>query len=418
LEPNILEKNIKNNGFFMKTYGRHEMTRNLRRNTQTTEMKMPDEGYPPSGKQNDKSENTSQTTINSEKTSMKKHITGDYMINSENMSNEKSYIVRKAKKNNYSIISNFPVRNKDLSWKAKGLLWYLLQLPDDFKIYRSHLENQSTDGRDSTYSAMTELKIKGYLVHETIREKGRILEHAWIVHEDPILLNNIDDKKPETENPVVAHVHCEPQTDFPEYGKPAATKDLILPIIKTTNPTLPKPKPSDGLVGGPPKEEIKIYPCVENLQIKQRDKIRLCKQFSQSLVEKAVAYCLADNFKPLKSLDASIFYFCKNPDHMTVSKGDLEKEKQKHKDAEKEKTLYRKKISEKISDFFRKKFPYQKDNPCWFNPVRYFSEYLEICSDRESHKIFYSNSSFSAMLLHYLRKFNYPIPGEIIQELC
>lgn len=127
------------------------------------------------------------------------------MTYDENIASEKNTIIRKAKKNNFSIISNIPVRDEELSWKAKGILWYLLQLPDDWKINQKHLEKQSTDGKDSLASGMKELQEKGYIVHEIIREKGKIKSHMWIVHEQPILKNDIDCKKPEPENPVLVN---------------------------------------------------------------------------------------------------------------------------------------------------------------------------------------------------------------------
>lgn len=330
------------------------------------------------------------------------------MTEDKNLSTEKSYIVRKAKKNNYSVISNFPVRDKQLSWKAKGILWYLLQLPDDWKIYRSHIENQATDGRDSLSSGMLELQKNGYLVREKIREKGKIVEHVWIVYEEPISLNNIDNKEPQTENPVMVHKPCEPQTGKPSSGKPAATKDLVLPITKKT--TNHHRTNNEGLVGGSPKKEIKIFACLENVSIKQKDKERLSTQFSESMVKRSVEYCTSPNFKPQKSLDASIFYFCKNPDYMTPNKEEILRQKQAEYDKQLEVQRKRKEIAEKIAFQINKKVPPDTSNPNWFWVTQSKDQYLEIFNGREECKIYYSDNTFKEKTLHYLTKFNYPIP--------
>lgn len=131
--------------------------------------------------------------------------------------NETVTIVRKAKKSKYSIISNTLLQDVNLSWKAKGILCYLLHLPDDWKINLIHLQKQATDGRESLKSGFKELKEKGYVEHQTIREKGKILSHIWIVHEEPILKNDRDDKEPEAGKPSSGFTTC---------GKSATTNNL------------------------------------------------------------------------------------------------------------------------------------------------------------------------------------------------
>ncbi|TKI88055.1 DNA-binding protein, partial [Bacillus wiedmannii] len=45
-------------------------------------------------------------------------------------------IFRVKKDNNYSVINNTGLKDKRLSWKAKGILAYILTLPDDWVFYR------------------------------------------------------------------------------------------------------------------------------------------------------------------------------------------------------------------------------------------------------------------------------------------
>ena len=95
-------------------------------------------------------------------------------------------IFRNQDRKSYTKICNDVLRNKSLSLKARGLLCYLLSLPDEWNVNLAHLETISDkDGRISVVSAMRELKLGGYLVRTLERENGVIVRHVWTVFEDP-----------------------------------------------------------------------------------------------------------------------------------------------------------------------------------------------------------------------------------------
>lgn len=71
-------------------------------------------------------------------------------------------IKRKRSGDNFTIISNDFLRDENLSLKAKGLLSYIMSLPDDWKIYFEELTDHSTDGERSTRAAWKELETQGY----------------------------------------------------------------------------------------------------------------------------------------------------------------------------------------------------------------------------------------------------------------
>ena len=81
-------------------------------------------------------------------------------------------IYRVNKSVNYSVIDNRFLHDPRLSWKAKGLLGYLLSKPNDWKIYESDLVNHARDGKDAVRSALGELKKYGYLNWQQKRVKG------------------------------------------------------------------------------------------------------------------------------------------------------------------------------------------------------------------------------------------------------
>ena len=95
--------------------------------------------------------------------------------------------VNKDKDNPYVIINKQFLEDSKLSWKAKGLLSYLLSLPDDWQIYESELVKHSKDGRDSTKSAIKELIDNGYIERERKRdEKGMLKHYEYSVYERSI----------------------------------------------------------------------------------------------------------------------------------------------------------------------------------------------------------------------------------------
>ena len=87
----------------------------------------------------------------------------------------------------YSIITNVPFSDPNLSFKAKGVLIYLLTKKENWIIHVQDLMNNSTNGRDSVYSALRELREFGYAELKTKRKDGRIIRKYWSVTDRPTL---------------------------------------------------------------------------------------------------------------------------------------------------------------------------------------------------------------------------------------
>jgi uncharacterized phage protein (TIGR02220 family) len=95
-------------------------------------------------------------------------------------------IYRIKKDKNYSVISNIPIQDKNLTWGAKGLLTYLLHLPDDWKINIQDLKNRSINGRDGTRRLLNELIEKKYIIKEKARAgDGKFSGFDYTVYEQP-----------------------------------------------------------------------------------------------------------------------------------------------------------------------------------------------------------------------------------------
>lgn len=102
----------------------------------------------------------------------------------------KRTIIRKAKNkdNPYVMIAKTAVQDDGLSWKATGLLSYILSLPDDWQIYLTELTKHKRDGKQSTRSALKELIDRGYIAKCVKRDsKGKFLRFEYTVHEVPNL---------------------------------------------------------------------------------------------------------------------------------------------------------------------------------------------------------------------------------------
>lgn len=98
------------------------------------------------------------------------------------------YIVRRKAKVNFTIISNELCVDARLSWKALGLLIYLLHLPPDFKLHLYNLAKlrPGLNGRDSTRSGLKELEGLGYVTISRERnEQGRYARTVWYVTDEP-----------------------------------------------------------------------------------------------------------------------------------------------------------------------------------------------------------------------------------------
>lgn len=64
---------------------------------------------------------------------------------------------------NFTQVSNVPLYDKKLSWKAKGLYAYLYSKPDGWEFSGDRITKDSSDGRKATYAALKELEDANYL---------------------------------------------------------------------------------------------------------------------------------------------------------------------------------------------------------------------------------------------------------------
>ncbi len=118
-----------------------------------------------------------------------------------------STIRRVKRKTPFVQIDKRALQDKSLSWKAKGLLAYLLSLPDNWRVYVDELKNHSTDGRESTRTAVNQLMKSGYLKRsQLINDKGQFEGYDYAIFEEPMTDEQFSD-------------YVEPENGFPDNGK-------------------------------------------------------------------------------------------------------------------------------------------------------------------------------------------------------
>lgn len=156
-------------------------------------------------------------------------------------------IIRVQKNSNYSVISNVHLQDETLSWKAKGILSYLLSKPDNWQVYIAHLKNQSTDGRDATASGIRELINAGYISRDYTRnEVGQMTGRSYVVYESSFEQKAVNKgDNPKTENPLLGN----PTLDNPTL----LNTDVKQTLKKTTTDVQPPPEMVDPVDHGQEK---------------------------------------------------------------------------------------------------------------------------------------------------------------------
>lgn len=106
------------------------------------------------------------------------------------------------KTKNYTVMSNYHLRDKNLSLKAKGLLSFMLSLPEDWDYSLNGLCAVCKEQERAIKSTLKELKEYGYLVIEKVRGDKGYFEYNYLIYEQPIELEKNKDN-PEVQNPPV-----------------------------------------------------------------------------------------------------------------------------------------------------------------------------------------------------------------------
>lgn len=116
-------------------------------------------------------------------------------------------VIRVEKSKDYSIISNTPLQDKNLSLKAKGLLALVFTLPNNWEYSVNGICKIVKEGRDAVLTAFKELEQNGYLKREKQRTSdGKFSSVVYVFYEFPQNLipqsENSTSENSTSENPI------------------------------------------------------------------------------------------------------------------------------------------------------------------------------------------------------------------------
>jgi len=117
----------------------------------------------------------------------------------------------------FTVLDNNVLRDPALSFRARGVLSYILSLPDGAQIDSATLSGRGVEGRDAIRTALAELASVGYLHRQRTQDAGGLWRTVSLVYDRPV-------KKPEENS---AH----DETPTPE--KPTSDNQALIEILKT-----------------------------------------------------------------------------------------------------------------------------------------------------------------------------------------
>ena len=161
-------------------------------------------------------------------------------------------VFRIEKTRDYTVMSNYHLRDRSLSLKAKGLLSLMLSLPEDWDYTMKGLARICKDGIDSISGGIREMEAHGYLVWARVRnENGQLGSIEYTILEQP--KESAQTPAPVREKPIRENpIQVKPMLDAPIQENPAQlnTKEQNkeLSIMQESSP-IPSSPPT-------PREQI------------------------------------------------------------------------------------------------------------------------------------------------------------------
>ena len=168
-------------------------------------------------------------------------------------------VYRVQRTRDYTVMSNYHLKDKNLTLKSKGLLSMILSLPDEWNYTTRGLAAICKEGVDAIGSALKELETAGYIVRHQIRgANGRITDTEYIIYEQPRPREDSTPSpdSPDTENPdMVQPDMVTPDAEAPYLERPAElnTKESNIQKSITHGSSTDSIPFREDAAGGPPE---------------------------------------------------------------------------------------------------------------------------------------------------------------------
>lgn len=133
-------------------------------------------------------------------------------------------VFRVERTSDYTVMSNFHLKDKRLSLKAKGLLSQMLSLPDDWDYTLSGLSHINRESKDAIRTAINELETAGYVIRrQTTDAGGKFGNNEYTIYEQPVTSSSLETPSSEV-----------PSSGNPPTGKPSSENPTQLNTKKSS----------------------------------------------------------------------------------------------------------------------------------------------------------------------------------------
>ncbi len=249
-----------------------------------------------------------------------------------------STVFRVKKDANFTIMANYHLKDRRLSYKAKGLMSEILSLPPDWDYTLTGLAVIANDGINSVRSAVRELEQYGYLVrHQTRDERGRMSVNEYIVYENPEENPEYCPAEKETapqkteqsskaENSMVKPFS--PSCDFPSTENPSAENQTTATIYKLNTQELNTKKSNHSINRADAQDDrIDLIDCdCSDNPIFSFSELKQTRSGYRDLIRQNIEYDYIENSKRPKVdelVEIMLDVICMQNPYLRVNSGDM-----------------------------------------------------------------------------------------------
>lgn len=156
-------------------------------------------------------------------------------------------IIMAKQRDPFARVTKSMLDNPLLSWRAKGILSYLLGKPSGWKLRITDVRKHGQDGERAIRASLKELRENGYAQLSQVRDGCRIVEWAWKISDSPIFKKldggnaHLEKTELDGRNEHVAFEHLQNEHVQNDHS---SKKDSSKAVRKATAPPPPASRPS------------------------------------------------------------------------------------------------------------------------------------------------------------------------------
>jgi hypothetical protein len=285
-------------------------------------------------------------------------------------------------KNPYCMISREMLQDRNLSPKGKGILAYLLSLPDDWQFYHSQLMDALNIGETCLNSGLEELIKTGYAKRERIRNaEGRFTSYSYEISEFKKFVPNLV-FQPGSSSPEKQALHNTYYTkELKQQQEPTAPSASPIAAVSSEKKQKEYAKPYEK------KKNTPMPECLAKLPIPLADKEWICKHFDTPTIEHAVSWVVHPLVKIKQSVVQAVKWACRTLPELPCAPED--------------KIVKNKQIAKKI--ILGSNIP----STCEADVLNEYVLFYFKCSNHPGTVINYTDSNFEELLLNACKKYQF-----------